>query len=200
MAIKAPSIETVDDGLPMREGGSWTYAKLHYLNEYLCRFIVSMHKKNWRAIHYIDLFAGSGRNRLDSGKVIHGSPVLALLQPRRFDRYFFGDSDQDTLAILQQRCRVFHEQTDAIEYLPGDANEIVNKVCQYIHQLDRKYIPKVGQSLNLAFLDPEGLELHWDAVAELADYRTDMIIYYPQMGISRNAEIAPEAIDLFFGD
>ncbi|NLG96417.1 MAG: three-Cys-motif partner protein TcmP [Chloroflexi bacterium] len=200
MAFQAPSIETDDDNLPMRDGGVWTYAKLHYLNQYLCRFIVSMRKKNWRAIHYIDLFAGLGRNRLDNRKVIHGSPVLALLQPRTFDHYFFGESDPDALDVLKQRCSVFREQTDAISYLPGDANETVNEVCQYINERDRVYIPNVGQSLNLAFLDPEGLELSWDTVAKLAVYRTDMIIYYPQMGITRDADTNPQAIDHFFGD
>ncbi len=200
MAFKAPSLETVDDGLSMRTGGFWTYAKLHYLNEYLCRFIVSMRKSNWRAIHYIDLFAGPGCNRLDNGKVIHGSPILALSQPRPFDRYFFGDCDPRLIDVLKQRCSAFNDRANSIEYLVGDANETVNRVCQHIHQRDKVYIPKVGQSLNLAFLDPEGLELHWETVAKLAAYRTDMIIYYPQMGITRDAEVAPEAIDLFFGD
>lgn len=49
----APPLETSDDGLPMRQGGEWTYTKLHFVNEYLYRFIVSMRGKNWRAIHYI---------------------------------------------------------------------------------------------------------------------------------------------------
>ncbi len=200
MAFKAPSLDTDDDGLPMRDGGFWTYAKLHYLNEYLCRFIVSMRKKNWRAIHYIDLFAGPGRNRLDNGKVIHGSPVLALLQPRPFDHYFFGDGDQRTLDILNRRCRAIPGRADVIEYLPGDANKSVDKVCRYIQKKDKVFIPNVGGSLNLAFLDPEGLELHWDTVAKLAAYRTDMIIYYPQMGITRDADIIPDTIDLLFGD
>lgn len=200
MAFQAPSIEAADDGLPMRPSGFWTYDKLHYLNEYLCRFIVSMRQKNWRAIYYIDLFAGPGRNRLDNGRVIHGSPILALSQPCPFDRYFFGDSNSSLIDVLKQRCNAFSDRAKDIEYLVGDANETVDEVCRYIRQKDKVYMPQVGQSLNLAFLDPEGLELHWETVAKLAAYRTDMIIYYPQMGITRNAETSPEAIDLFFGD
>lgn len=200
MAISAPSLETVDDGLPMRVGGAWAYAKLHFLNEYLYRFIVSMRRKNWRAIHYIDLFAGPGRNRLDGGKVIHGSPILALSQPYPFDCYFFGDYDSDLISILKQRCQTFTDRTDKIKYLVGDANEKVDTVCQHIQEINKAYIPQVGPSLNLAFLDPEGFELHWETVAKLAAYRTDMIIYYPQMGITRDAKVAPTAIDSFFGD
>lgn len=200
MTSKAPLLETVDDGLLMRSGGFWTYAKLHYLNEYLYRFIVSMRQKNWRAIHYIDLFAGPGRNRLDDGRTIHGSPILALSQPRPFDRYSFGDSDVASMNALKLRCSKFGEKVEKTEYLLGDANTMVEGVCRYIRDVDGQYIQGKWPSLNLAFLDPEGLELHWETVAKLAAYRTDMIIYYPQMGITRNAETSPEAIDLFFGD
>jgi len=196
----APSLETSDDGLPMRRGGEWTYTKLHFVNEYLYRFVVSMRGKNWRAIHYIDLFAGPGRNRLDNGKIVHGSPILALAQPRSFDRYFFSDSDSSHATALEQRCRALGADMNGIQIFVGDANQVVDEVCDYIYRKDRVYIPNTGQSLNLAFLDPEGLDLHWDTVAKLASYRTDMIIYYPQMGIARDAETAPDAIDRYFGD
>lgn len=196
--MEPASIETIDDGLPMRSSGSWTYGKLHYLNEYLYRFIVSMRKKRWRAIHYIDLFAGPGRNRLDDGRIVHGSPILALSQPYPFDQYFFGDSDPNAIRTLEQRCKNFVERR--ICYFPGDANKTVDEVCQHIWDVDRAYIKDKWSSLNLAFLDPEGLELHWETVAKLANFRTDLIIYYPQMGITRNAENSPEVIDRFFGD
>ena len=196
----APPLETSDDGLPMRQGGEWTYTKLHFVNEYLYRFIVSMRGKNWRAIHYIDLFAGAGRNQLDNGKIVHGSPILALAQPHSFKRYFFADLDSSNTAALKKRCRAFGADMSKIQIFTGDANQVVDRICDYIRRVDKKFIPNVGQSLNLAFLDPEGLELHWDTVAKLASYRTDMIIYYPQMGIARDAETAPEAIDRYFGD
>ena len=196
----SPSLETTDDGLLMRPGGDWTYTKLHFVNEYLYRFIFSMRGQNWRAIHYIDLFAGPGRNRLDNGKIVHGSPLLALAQPRSFDHYFFADLDSSNTAALEQRCHAFGADMSKIQIFTGDANQVVDKVCNYIHRVDKKFIPNVWQSLNLAFLDPQGLELHWETVAKLASYRTDMIIYYPQMGITRDAETSPEAIDRFFGD
>lgn len=200
MNQKPPSLETSDDNLPMRHGGDWAYTKLHFVNEYLYRFIVSMRDKNWRAIHYIDLFSGPGRNRLDGGKIVHGSPILALAQPKPFDRYFFADSDPSCANTLRQRCCALGADMNRVQILVGDANQVVEEVCEYIVSINRKFIQNIGQSLNLAFLDPEGLELHWDTVAKLASYRTDMIIYYPQMGITRDAETTPEAIDRFFGD
>lgn len=105
MKTKLTSIETTDDGLPLRShGGSWTYGKLYYLNAYLHRFIVSMRSKNWRAIHYIDLFCGPGKNRLSDGRILLGSPLLALAQKHPFDRYFFADLEQANIDALRKRC------------------------------------------------------------------------------------------------
>lgn len=199
MSFSAPELETEDDGLPMRSSGDWAYGKLHYVNEYIFRFIVSMQSKQWRAIHYIDLFSGPGKNRLENGKFIHGSPILALLQPRSFNRYFFADSNPQNIEVLKKRCASFGESI-SIDYYVGDANQVVDAICNYIQKVDKEYIPGAWRSLNLAFLDPEGLELHWETVEKLAQLRTDMIIYYPQMAITRNADNAPEAIDHYFGD
>jgi hypothetical protein len=66
-------------------------------------------------------------------------------------------------------------------------------------------LPTEYQSLNLAFLDPEGLELRWNTVAKLASLlKMDLIINYPEGGINRmmvNVFQSPEenAVDLFFG-
>ena len=61
-------------------------------------------------------------------------------------------------------------------------------------------------SLNLAFLDQEGLELKWNTVAALAEInRMDLIIHYPQMGINRLMPLVYDSdssndIDEFFGN
>jgi three-Cys-motif partner protein len=61
------------------------------------------------------------------------------------------------------------------------------------------------RSLNLAFLDPEGLELKWATVAKLASIRRmDLIINYPEGGLNRflgRAASSTEqtAVDAFFG-
>lgn len=205
MKARLPNIETTDDGLPMRtHGGQWTYDKLYYLNAYLDRFIVSMRSKNWRSIHYIDLFSGPGRNRLPDGRLLLGSPLLALSQKHPFDRYFFADLEQANIDALQKRCAAFPNEYSKISFYTGDANQVVNQVVQVINRIDKPITDK-WHSLNLAFLDPEGLELHWSTVEQLAALRTDMIIYYPQMGITREAPLEIDQppltkIDLFFGD
>lgn len=199
-----PSLDSFDDKLPFRPTGLWTYNKLYYLNAYIDRFIVSMRDKNWRAIHYIDLFAGPGKNRLPDGRIILGSPLLALSQKRPFDRYFFSDIQPANVDILKKRCAEYANKYLKISFQVGDANEVVDQVVDIISQIDKPVIDK-WSSLNLAFLDPEGLELQWETVEKLACRRTDMIIYYPQMGITREApqeieQSSPSRIDLFFGD
>jgi three-Cys-motif partner protein len=54
-------------------------------------------------------------------------------------------------------------------------------------------------------LDPEGLDLHWSTVEALASVaKMDLIIHYPEMGLTRNlGQLShaknDNAIDLFFG-
>ena len=200
-----PPLETTNDQLPLRAcKGLWTYDKLYYLNAYIDRFIVSMRSKKWRAIHYIDLFSGPGKNSLPDGRIIAGSPLLALSQKQPFDRYFFSDIESANVDALKQRCALQNTQNPKITFRVGDANEVVKQVVNDIHQVDKPITDK-WSSLNLAFLDPEGLELRWETVEKLASCRTDMIIYYSQMGITREAprEIQlqpPSTIDFFFGD
>lgn len=60
--------------------------------------------------------------------------------------------------------------------------------------------------MNLAFLDPDGLELEWQTIQTLAKVKKmDLIIHYSQSGLTRNLrncyKISSETIiDKFFGD
>jgi three-Cys-motif partner protein len=61
------------------------------------------------------------------------------------------------------------------------------------------------KSLNLAFLDPFGLELEWSTVAKLGSLpRCDLLIHYSQQGFSRYIKKAFQTenetkVDSFFG-
>ncbi|GIV67052.1 MAG: hypothetical protein KatS3mg047_1445 [Bellilinea sp.] len=197
-------LESDDDGLMIREAGEWVENKLYFLSQYLHRFIVSMREKPWRSINYIDLFSGPGKNRLSNGKILKGSPLIAISQDKPFDKYFFSDIDPENIKVLKKRC-LSSPEYDKISFYQEDANIAVEQIVRIIEKEDRTYIPNAWSSLNLAFLDPYGMELYWHTVKCLASLRTDMIIYYPQMGISREAprEIKlppPTPIDNFFGD
>ncbi len=198
------NLESIDDGLPIRDAGEWVENKLYFLSRYLHRFIVSMRGQKWRSINYIDLFSGPGKNRLPNGKTLHGSPLIAISQAKSFDKYFFSDIDPENIETLKKRCANSPEYS-RISFRVGDAGAIIEDVAKIIEKENRIYRPGIWPSLNLAFLDPHGMELGWQTVERLAQLRTDMIIYYSQMGITREAprEInmpSPTPIDNFFGD
>lgn len=185
-----------DDGLTMRESGRWVAEKLDYLKRYIDVFETSMRNK-WPRRCYIDLFAGPGKCRCRETGAIHlGSPLLALSSEYPFTDYVFVDSDPATIDTLKQRCQA-SPYFGRIQFIVGDANQSAAQVVQYLQGIP---------SLNLAFLDPEGLELHWNTVAMLARIsRLDLIIHYSQMGLSRLMPVEignPMAtiVDKFFGD
>lgn len=197
-------LKPVEDGLPMRLTGSWTVEKLDYLKRYIDMFITSMRtsKQKWRALNYIDLFAGPGKCILDNGGVHLGSPLLAMTARKPFSRYFFVDRARSNLEALRQRTA---EKKSAQRcFFCGDSNAIVGDIVAQIQRIDSTYDQGAWSCLNLAFLDPDGLGLEWATVAKLTEVRTDLIIHYSQMGLERNMPIEVEkpeetTIDRFFG-
>lgn len=198
-------LQPQEDELPMRSSGPWVAEKLDYLGRYINIFETSMRDKLWRRRHYIDLFAGPGKCLVSETGAVHlGSPLLALTTPHPFTDYSFVDKDADNIAALKQRCSVAPVH-DRVQYLVGDSNQIVQEIVEHILAIDRERIPGSWSSLNLAFLDPDGLDLHWDTVAALAQpYTMDLIIHYPQGGLNRYMGQAfksteQTAVNLFFG-
>lgn len=189
-------LQPQQDGLPMRESGPWVSEKLDYLRRYIDVFEIAM-RKTWAHRHYIDLFSGPGKCTCRKTGEIHlGSPLLSLTTKHPFTGYFFVDCDSQSISALQKRCHI-SPIYENIQFIVGDANLVAQKVVNSIQRIP---------SLNLAFLDPDGLELHWETVATLAQLqRIDLIIHYSQMGLTRvmpNTYQSEEqnSVDLFFGD
>lgn len=186
-----------EDGLPTRPSGTWAEQKLDYLARYIDVFEISMRGK-WQIRNFVDLMAGPGKDRIrGSSKVFLGSPLLALTAKYPFTGYFFVDLDSQNTNALQTRCHA-SPYNQRVNIYVGDCNKLVNNVVARLKQNERN-------SLNLAFLDPEGFELQWITVAKLASVRRmDLIINYPQGGLNRfvrqaYASTGQTAIDLFFG-
>lgn len=186
-----------DDGLTMREAGIWARAKLDYLARYIAVFEASMRGK-WPLRNYVDLLAGPGKNRVrETGAVLLGSPLLALTTRYPFTGYYFVEYDQANAEALRRRCDAWTDPA-RIRIQRGDCNVVVDGIVAELR--------RGGGSLNLAFLDPAGLELHWATVAKLASLRRmDLILNYPENGLTRNMRQAfhssgDTAVDRFFGD
>ena len=194
-----------EDSLALRQSGPWVAEKLDYLQRYINIFETSMRNKPWRRRNYIDLFSGSGKCIVDEPRTVYlGSPLLAVTTQYPFTNYYFVDQNRQNIADLQERCSV-SSVSDQIQYFVGDSNVVAREIVDHVLSIDRQRMPGQYSSLNLAFLDPEGLEMHWETIAALAQpYTMDLIIHYPQGGLNRYMgqacqEKEQTAIDLFFG-
>ncbi|GAB4572679.1 MAG: hypothetical protein Kow0077_12780 [Anaerolineae bacterium] len=202
-------LEPQEDGLPMRESGQWAQKKLSVLAHYIATSTVAMKSKPWRRRFYIDLQAGPGKNFIKNSKrVFLGSPLLAITEGAGFTDYFFVEQDSNLAEALSQRCASLPADIQKkIQILVGDCNEKVTEITKHIQQIDQPpYSPTNWNSLSLAFLDPEGLELNWESVKLLASLkRVDLIINFSIGGLRRSAENALKMepgntqVDRFFG-
>lgn len=190
-------LNPVDDKLLMRSAGKWAAEKLDYLERLINIFETSMRDK-WKVRNYIDLMAGPGKNRIrETTRICLGSPLIALSTKFPFTGYYFIDKNPKNTEALQERCKASPFNNN-IHIMTGDSNILVDQILSEISLGNQ-------QSLNLAFLDPEGLELNWKTVEKLAGIgKTDLLINYPQNGLARNMGKVYQAssdskVDDFYG-
>lgn len=176
------------DSLTMRESRDYAKDKLTILKGYMARFTTAMKEKKWRALNYIDLQAGPGKNRFSpSGDIMLGSPLLAFTTRFPFDNLFLVEMENPEFEALESRFGAGDRVASAKLY-NEDCNVAVDKIVEHIGQMDGRFIRGQWPSLNLAFLDPEGVEIEWKTVKKLASLnRMDLIINFSTSGITRNA-------------
>src|SRR5262245_52604513 len=88
----------------MRESQDYAKDKLSILKGYISRFIVSMHEKPMRALYYIDLEAGPGKNIFEPSKeIMLGSPLIALTAQFSFTHYRFIEFKKREFEALRKR-------------------------------------------------------------------------------------------------
>lgn len=177
---KSPDLNATDDGLFLREAGDWSKEKLRYVADYMGIFTTSMRKK-WFLV-YVDLFAGPEKSKIrDTGEVIKGSPLLALDLAYRFNKYIFVEVDSELLKALEERIAPYQGK---VEMKPkgGDCNRVANEIVLLIP----------SNSLTLAFIDPEGCDVHFATIKVLAaSRRVDLLMTFPMgMDVKRNVDAA----------
>ncbi len=176
------SLVLEDDGLPVREAGSWTEDKLFYWNRYLEITTTAMvGSPFWPAVVYVDLFAGPGILRLrDSGKRIPGSVLLAANTPKPFDLILACEKDPATAETCLARL-ASSGAGQRSEVFVGDCNRQIDNLV--------KRIPE--RALTLAFVDPEGLHAKFETLRKLADGRRVnlLILLADRMDAVRNIKL-----------
>ncbi len=171
------------DGLPARVFRSWTREKLGYLRRYATAFMTAMAPKKrqgkWDQLVYIDLLAGPGRGiDVDTGEEFDGSPLIALGVQPPFDLLFFGDINHKNVEALQRRITA--QDISRVHLRTGDCNALAKEVVANLS----------GQTLGLAFVDPEGFEATFKMFQAFATRRIDVLFLFPSgIGITRNLRI-----------
>lgn len=180
MKQKAADGLLAHDGLPARAGGIWTREKLSYLEKYASAFMTAMSPKRsqglWERLVYLDLLAGPGRDiDAETNEEFNGSPLIALAVKPKFDHLFLADKDSKNIAALE--ARIPSEDRNRVTILRGDCNVLIEQVMAQIS----------ARTLGLAFVDPQGFEVHFDTLAKLAKRRIDLLYLFPSgIGVRRN--------------
>ena len=179
-----------DESLPDRvvpetyEAGPWTGLKLIALKNYIKPYLEILGDRF--PLAYIDLFAGPGLDRIGARRrPIPGSPLIPIMIPeaargRMFSHYFFCEINRDYHRALRRRVRQFLPPRVGRTIHRGDANDFVRQLPRLLEA------EEIGHSL--VFLDPEGLQWHWDSMVYLLqDVTCDVIVNFPSTGIQRNS-------------
>ncbi len=132
-------------------------------------------KKKFEEAYYMDVFAGPGLTKIKgTNDLIFGSPLIAdraTKSKRKFDKLILIEKNRERSATLE-------------ELLPNAIiiNEDVNSGGLY-EALN--HLPKDRSVPFLAFVDPEGLEMHWKTLELLLNRWSDVIINYQPSAIRR---------------
>ncbi|MBY0261393.1 MAG: three-Cys-motif partner protein TcmP [Phycisphaerales bacterium] len=193
----ACSLVERDDGLDCVEtGGMWTAQKLFFLCSYLVQVVRGMHGNSAfpGGITFIDCFAGAGACRTkDADGRVHRLPGSTLIAAsiryetgnpdrpiKHFDRIISVERDPEHLDALKSRMqRVGY--SGRWEIVGGDFNICTDKIAALIP----------ARSLNVAFVDPYSLDVHFSALESLARSRSlDLIILFSdRIDLQRNVEL-----------
>jgi three-Cys-motif partner protein len=173
----------------IRPGGAQTRVKLSILGDYLKQFARAS-QRSWHR-YYVDGFAGAGEG-IDprTGEHYDGSARLCFDVDPPFTRCFLIENDAgradklNEIAALQSNATV----------IQGDVNVEIGRALEQIEP----------QAATIAFLDPEGTELHWKTIEMLAVHKVghsatkiELLVLFPlQMAVLRlldfNHGVVPE--------
>jgi three-Cys-motif partner protein len=181
------------DGKPARATGPWVREKKYYFERYLSIFTKGVSRKWNGKLSYIDLFAGPGRSVVrNTGEEVEGSPLIAL--KCNFARYLFVDNP-DVLRTLSSRIEN-HPKRGQVTLIEGDCNAAIESI--------RAAAPP--DHLTLTFIDPTGLQIHFDTIQRLVqDRKVDLLMTIQLgMGITMNlkqySQSQGDALNSFLGN
>lgn len=189
----------VTSRLQLDEVGRWSELKIEIIKKYAHAYTTILHKYKFAPV-YIDGFAGAGQHvSKSSGQTIDGSPSVAFAVDPPFSEFHLVDLDGHRVSNLKQLAG---DRRDVHVY-HGDCNTVL--ISEVFPQT--LFSPKKRA---LAILDPYGLHLNWEVIAEAGRSKhTEIFLNFPVADMHRNvfwhnpSEVAPEDIERmnrFWGD
>jgi len=166
--------------------------KLNFLKYYLPKCTATISTDCSRS-YYVDAFASSGKNRLrNSGRILEGSPLIALQTEPAFTNYIFIESNGWYYYQLLENIASHHDRLD-IQSFFDDCNKLLPDVLARIPPNSPLFV----------FFDPEGIqELLWVTVEEVAKRsNAHLIVTFSCMGVARCCQKRQDedALDRFYG-
>ena len=157
-------------------------------------------KRKWDQRIYIDLFAGSGRARIEeTNRILLASPLRAIEISDRFTRYVFCEKDAEKMSALRARVARDYGEVDT-RFVDDDANSSVEEILSHFPTPSRG-----TRTLAFCFADPYSLaNLKFETVRRLSSRYMDFLILIPtDMDANRNKRryCRPDnrTLEMFFG-
>lgn len=174
-----------------RKAGLWTVDKLAFVEEYIPYFLQATKKA--LGTHYVDGFAGPGKNEVEDTKHIHDGTPLIALKTNGFANYFLVEKKKQLYTSLEDCAKETVPYKEGRVWMrQGDFNVLVKDITAQIH-------PKAP---TFYVLDPEGLELDWTTVEHIGQRdRADVFVLISASGVNRNLNQpgAESTLTRFFG-
>ena len=159
-------------------GGDWTAEKLNIFTSYLDAYLIALQNQNFKKI-YIDAFAGTGEIETSDGEAyLAGSAKRALSAEKRFDYYYFIESDESKASELEHMIDTeFPHLKRFTTVYRGDANEKLGKI---INDIDWRF------NRGLLFLDPYATQVDWATLERVAGTKSiDVWYLFPFSALNR---------------
>jgi three-Cys-motif partner protein len=176
-----PLPRLTDDGLITPPVRGWSEDKYRHVLNYAQMFATAT-KKHWNCRAYVDLYAGAGRSKLETGAIIAASPLLALELKDPFDKYVFCDMDGEKLEALRVRVGRDHPGRDCA-FINRDTNAAVDEILAEVPMGSRDF-----RVLSFCFADPYKLKnLRFETIRRLTARYADFLVLVPSgMDANRN--------------
>ncbi len=152
------------------EFGFWTPLKLILLNYVfdICSMIINKFKPSiFKKMYYVDLFAGSGINKIrETTDFLIGSPLItSLTHGDKYDKMFFCEKDDKYFLAL--KARIDYLRKDNLDCLYGDCNINLDKILKILTEERNTY--------SFFFVDPFTIEFSWNSMKKILDLRSDIV-------------------------